>query len=142
VRLALLLVFLALPFAAVAQPADLYPPLVTGTVQITAEMGAYQEGVVDAASLAIVQMNAASGAVNLVCASDVTPGQVGAFSEVAVEAPGDGSPAILKARAFTAPDCTGDFYADSLNSAHVVFGAPAEPMLIPFGSKPPDVTVP
>lgn len=63
-------------------------------------------------------------------------------AEVPVEAPADGSPAVLKARAFPAADCVGDFHADSPNTAYVYFSGPNPPTLIPFGSKPPDVVVP
>ena len=135
-----LLIFLALP--AYAQPADIYPPLTSGMVTVDAQVGEVASDRADTASLGIIQTNAASGEALLICAPSVIPGQTVRFSSVTVENPGDGTPGVLKARAYSVSDCTGDLTEDSQNAAYVLFSGPSAPTLVPFGSDPPDVVIP
>jgi hypothetical protein len=139
-RLALLIALL-LASAASAQEGDLYPVLDGGVVKIKVAIPASDPDFTDTASLQVVQLNGSAGELLLNCAPDAGPGQTVLFSAVTVENPGDGQAAIVKARAYALPECAGDLYTDSVNTAFVRFAGPGAPTLVdPDGDS--DITIP
>jgi hypothetical protein len=129
--------------SATAQPApDIYPVLEGGVVTIKAQAAASTPDIADTASMCLVQMNASAGEVILEPkANTVGPGEVVQYVAVTVENPGGGEAGIVKARAFSAPNCEGDLYADSDNTAHVRFVGPAAPSIV-SPDTPSDIDVP
>jgi hypothetical protein len=128
--------------AALAQPADVFPLLDGGVVRVVAATGPAAPEVPDTASLAVIQMNGSSGETIVACAPDAPPGVTVAFSAVTVENPGGGEDAIIKARSYALAGCTGDLYANSVNTGFVRFLGPLPPTLMPGDTPTIDLTIP
>jgi hypothetical protein len=135
---------LGLAAAANAQPPHITIALDGGVARVKAEVGPSNPPHADTRSLGIVQVNAIEGVPLLVCAPWVNPGDIVLFDSVEIELPRIGSLAVISARSYDGPDCTGAMRSDSSNFGFLRFAdEPSVPALLDSDSpEVPDVVIP
>ena len=122
-----LLIFLSLLIPASIAAESYYPPLLGGTIDMNIQTDIHVEGTPDTGSVALVQMP--NGTI-LDC-KDAGPDELVDMDTVTVVNPNDGSPGLVKARAYVMPGCAGDVFTDSDDTAYVYFSGPGKPKLVP-----------
>lgn len=122
-RAALLVALLALAAPSSAEP-DIYPPLANGAVRIKIKTSPVVAGLPSTASVGTFRDSTRLGCIN------VGPGITTDYQTFTIARAGTQPSAMLRARAFPAPDCQGDPSMES-NAAVVFFDLPAAPVLLP-----------